>query len=122
VSRYTYAGPFTNPTLGWQAIENPDTSVGGWVVGIPITNDEIVSLMRHDVRAASELLALKDQTGGYRLHTAGKVFKGEDAEDQAMEYINDLEQFFEEDYDQYLEENSHEICRMERYEQWRNEY
>lgn len=122
MSRYTYAGPFRNPTEGWEAIPNPDTNVGGYVIGIPITDEEIVQALRRGSKEAKELLALRDSTGGYRLHTNKKVFTGEDAEDDAREYIENLEEFFERDYDNYLEENHHEIAQMERYEMWRNEY
>ena len=45
----------------------------------------------------------------------------EDAGDVA-EAIDDEAEFFEQDYDQYLDENHHAIARMEAYEMWRNEY
>ena len=52
-------------------------------------------------------------------HTNGKRF---DDESDAWEWIEQMSDAYEEQYDRYLEENSFEIARMERYEAWRNEY
>lgn len=118
MSRYSYAGPFRNPTEDWKVIPNPQGE--GYVWGIPITDKEIVDFIRDErYQEAKELQELKDSTGGYRLHTKNQVFE---EEEEAIESLEALEEFFEEDYDQYLEENHHEIVQMERYEQWRNEY
>jgi hypothetical protein len=128
MSRYTYAGDFVNPTTGWVVIPNPnpirraddDSIIESFIIGIPITDGEIVQVLRNEgADAANELLALRDKTGGYRPHTSETVFMNED---DATEYIESLEDFFEQDYDDYLEENHFELVRMERYEMWRNEY
>jgi hypothetical protein len=128
MSRYTYAGDFVNPTTGWVVIPNPnpirradnEDVIESWIIGIPINDSEIVQLFRDgDIDGAKQLMELKDSTNGYRPHTSNVVFT---SEDDAHEYIENLEKFFEEDYDEYLEENHSEIARMERYEMWRNEY
>ena len=55
----------------------------------------------------------------WRPHTNGLTFgEAEDVE----EWIANLSEFFEQDYDDYLEENRYEIVQMERYEMWKNEY
>lgn len=112
-------GPFKNPTEGWKVIPNPNDDVGGYVIGVPITDKELVEMMRYNSEGAQRLLQERDKNDGYRLHTNGKVFQDED---DAHEYVNHLEEFYERDYDDYLEENHVEIARMERYEMWRNEY
>lgn len=57
---------------------------------------------------------------GWRPHTnTGMVF---DDEDEAYEALEALAEKWEEDYDDYLEENSYAIRKSELYEMWKNEY
>ena len=69
--------------------------------GCPNCKGKITETRRH---------SLHNKTPGYEDYS--------DAED----HIQSIEEFFEEDYENYLEENHDEIVRMERYEDWRNEY
>lgn len=122
MSKYTYAEPFKNPTEGWMVIPNPTPGLGEeetYIIGVPIDPQEIISAAAKGDPEAQKLAQDYIDFKGYRPHTAGQVFK--DAE-EADEYLYNLEESFEEDYDQYLDENRHEIVQMERYEQWRNEY
>lgn len=97
MSRYTYAGPFRNPTEGFY-VKAVDEHFEIWV--------------RSD--RAKDGSAPPDHK-----HTSAPNFnEPEDAE----EWISNLREFFEDDYDEYLEENHAEIARMEAYEDWRNEY
>lgn len=98
MSRYTYAGTFQNPTTDWIV-----KSVGKQF-GIFIRTPE---------RAEDGSIAPD------RKHKSAPLF--DDSED-AQEYIDAKSDFFEEDYDEYLEENRYEINQMERYEAFRNEY
>lgn len=109
MSRYTYAGPFKNPTEGWtveQYADDHPEHAGKYYVAIPVFCD-----------CGSECCDRRQL--GTRPHTRYDAF---DEYEDAIECIEDTEQFFEEDYDQYLEENSHEIARMEAWEDFKNEY
>jgi hypothetical protein len=97
VSRYIYAGPFSNPASAYIVKERKDGRA---------------EVYFHADRAADGS-APKDRPLNPR-----RVF--DDAE-EAHEWIEQTREFFEEDHSQYLEENSHEIARMEAYEDWRNE-
>lgn len=52
-------------------------------------------------------------------HTSNIRF---DDADEAYEYIDEMNDRWERDYDDYLEENRYAIRQSELYEQWRNEY
>lgn len=105
MSRYTYAGPFTNPTKGMRCSETTNAN-GKWFVEV-------------EERCECGSECCDKRILGYRPHTNGQEF--EESED-VVEWIDNLEQFYEDDYDQYREENSHEIRQMELYEQFKNEY
>lgn len=98
MSKYTYAGDFQNPTQDW--IVKPV----GKKFGIFIRSTK----RREDGSIPAD-----------RRHSSAKLFSDEE---DAHEYILGMNEFFEEDYDQYLDENHEEIARMERYEAFRNEY
>jgi hypothetical protein len=49
----------------------------------------------------------------------GKQF---DCPDEAYEYAEGLQEWYDDDYDRYQEENHHAIAQMEAYENFRNEY
>ena len=108
MSRYTYAGPFKNPTEGWTVEQYPEghEHAGKFFVGVP------------EFCECGAACCSKPQIG-VRPHTKANLF--EEAE-EAHEWIEGTEEFFEQDYEEYLEENSHEIARMEQYEAWKNEY
>lgn len=55
----------------------------------------------------------------YRPHTNGIRFEDES---DAHDWIEQVAEQYEAQYDQYLEENSYQIAQMERYEAWRQEY
>lgn len=55
---------------------------------------------------------------GTHPHTNGLLF---DELEDAAQWLEDLNEFFEEDYSNYLEENSADIARMEQYEDFMNE-
>lgn len=98
MSRYTYAGPFVNPTTDW--IVKPV----GKKYGVFIRTAE------------------RGENGSIpadRRHTSAPLFA---EPEEASEYIDGMNEFFEEDYDQYLDENHDSIAQMERYEAFRNEY
>ncbi len=97
MSRYTYAGPYQNPTTGWFV-------------------KEVAEVFQVWIRSE------RQEDGSCkpdRKHTSAPDFE---SAEEAAEYIDGLAEFYEEDYDSYLEENGPEIARMERYEMWRNEY
>lgn len=98
MSRYTYAGSFQNPTTGW--IVKP-------------VEDKFGVFVRSDERQADGSIVPD------RRHTSAPLF---DEPEDAAEYIDGMAEAFEEDYDDYLEENRHEIAQMERYEAFRNEF
>lgn len=103
MSRYTYAGPFRNPTDGWVIRPTGEEDADGL---------EIVGVYSKSERNAD---------GSCTADTLIKTFAGDDAGDDASEYVEGRREFYEEDHSDYLEENRFEINRMERYESWRNE-
>lgn len=100
MSRYSYAGTFKNPAEGYYVKE---------------VGDHYEIWVRYD--RESDRSARPDEP----LKKKGQVLKFDEQED-AIESIESTREFFEEDYDSYLEENHLEISRMEAYEQFRNEY
>jgi hypothetical protein len=104
MAQYTYAGDFSNPTEDF-VVQGPNEEGQYWI----------------GVKAYCECgyqCCSRPQTG-VRPHDNGLLF---DDFEQAYDWIEGVEEFFEQDYDSYLEENRHAIVQMERYEQWRNEY
>src|SRR4051812_20853907 len=104
MSRYTYAGPFKNPTEGWyvKGIFSPDGD--------------------HEPRFQIWIHHDREKDGSAepdRRHTSAPEFE---CEEEAAEYIQGMQEFFEEDYSEYLDENGPEIARMEMYEDMRDEY
>lgn len=99
MSRYSYAGPFTNPAENY--IVKPVR--GGFGIFVRTKDRRPDGSIPKDRRATGRLK---------------RVFK---ESDDAHEYIQGVKEFFEEDYDQYLEENHDSIVQMERYEAFRNE-
>lgn len=97
MSRYSYAGKFVNPTEGWFV------KPVGKKFGI---------FIRQERKANGS--APPD-----RRHTTAPLFA---EHEDAVEYITDKREFFEEDYDAYLDENHDSIVAMERYEAFRNEF
>lgn len=104
MSKYTYAGDFKNPVDEFNVEPNPNGE--GFVITV-------------NVYCECGSPCCSRPKLGTRPHTSGKVFTDED---EAHEWLESLEQDFEEDYDNYLDENRHSIAQMERYEMWRNEY
>lgn len=97
MSRYSYAGKFVNPTEGFF---------------VKLVDDHYEVWVRAD----------RQEDGSCEpdhKHTGAPDF--DEAED-AAEWIEGTAEFFEQDYDDYLDENSYEIARMEAYEDFRNEY
>lgn len=115
MSRYTYAGEFSNPTQNFIVVENPDGE--GFIIGVKQDAKAVLSDLLNGVITMDEANVLNSR--GWRPHTKGQMF--EDDSD-AHEWIEGTAEFFEQDYNDYLEENSFEICRMEQYEDFRNEY
>lgn len=103
MSRYSYAGDFRNPTEGWQVREN---SEGKYIVVVPRYCECGSVCCSHPILEMTP-------------HTRGDVFEDEDT---AHEWIESVEESYERDYDDYLEENHDAIVQMERYEQWKREY
>lgn len=104
MSKYTYAGDFVNPTDSWR-------------VGGPNAEGKYFIECHR-----KEEIEHEGQVGTFEFwspHTSGHLF---DEVEEAEEYMQGIEESFEEDYDDYLEENRYAIVQMERYEQWRNEY
>lgn len=113
MSRYTYEGKFMNPTEGFHAQETREGIGYVWV--------------RERVKCDCGCPNCKHYNEVDRLHTMHgdpehpvKGFEG--GAEEAEEWIEAQREFFEEDYDNYLEEHHDDIVRQERYEQWRNEY
>ena len=96
MSRYNYAGKFVNPTEGFY---------------VKPVGEHFEIWVRAD--RAPDGSAPADHK-----HTSAPEF--EEHED-AQDWITGTAEFFEEDYDDYLEENRYEINMMERYEAFQNE-
>src|SRR5262245_54691092 len=102
----TYEGDFVNPTEHMRVIENPDHERGGYIIGVV------------EYCSCGKPCCSKPVTD-IRPHTNGKVF---DEADDADDYLDNLREKAEQDYDDYLEENHDAIVQMERYEMWKREY
>lgn len=100
MSRYTYAGPFKNPTEGFFVKQQ---------------GQRFYVFIREDRRADGSCPA-------DRKHNASWNKRGFEEACEAEETIEQLRESFEEDYDDYLNENHDDIVRMEQYENFRNEY
>lgn len=108
MSRYTYAGDFVNPTSSWRIASKPDAAA-------PEGVSYFVECHRSEEKEVDGVIGTFSY---WSPHTSGQEFSSvEDAE----EYIEGIDQAFEEDYDDYLDENRYAIAQMERYEMWRNE-
>lgn len=108
----------SNPTSDWAVIPHP-TEADRFTIGVEVSEKELLRAIRECPDDAAAILEEHARMGGFRLHTSAATF---DDEDEASEWLEAMEERWEEQYDDYLEENSHEIARMERYEAWRNEY
>lgn len=141
MSVYSYAGPYSNPTEGWSVRlgsavleeaadeanhhEQPEPDLHRLREGIEIDPDKVYIVVPEEVRClcgcynCNKVLRTR-----YRLHTshASGDWPGFDEEADAIDSIEATEEFFERDYEQYVEENHYEIAQIERYEMWRNEY
>lgn len=109
MSRYSYAGDFVNPADTWRVASKPDASRPEGVV-------YFVEVYREEDR---EIDGVSGKFSFWSPHTSGHEW---DEHEQADEWVEATGQAYEGDYDDYLEENRHEIAAMERYEAWRNEY
>ena len=103
----THIGPH-NPNIaeGWKVREGED---GLWRVYVP---ENIYC----DCGCPNCDKVLEVQ---YREH--GRTPVSEDP-DGCYEWLEALQQSYDDDYDRYTEEHSYEIAQMERYEAFRNEY
>lgn len=99
MSRYTYAGRFQNPAENY--IVKPVR--GGFGI-----------FVREDKRQSDGSIPPDRRCNGRLSKTFQDDF-------DAHETIEGVREFFEEDYDQYLEENHDSIVQMERYEAFQNE-
>lgn len=103
MSRYTYAEPYRNPTEGMYVKEFVNDAQDEWQYEIWVRQER-----------AEDGSAPPDHK-----HTSAPTF---DTMEDANEWLDGLSEFYEQDYEQYLEENHTELVRMELYELWRNEY
>lgn len=111
MSRYSYAGEFVNPVGTWRVASRPKPTEED-----PEALEFFIEVFRSEER---EVDGVRGTFQWWSPHTSGRVWSDEDA---AYEWMEDAEEAYEEDYDQYLEENSLEIARAERYEAWKREY
>lgn len=116
--RYTYAGDFINPAHNLIVVPNPEGT--GFIIAIKVSTDEILRSLLQEEVTKEEAALLRER--GWRPQSSSKTVRVFADEDEAYEYIESLEESFERDYDEYLEENRYELHRMELYELWRNEY
>lgn len=98
MSRYTYAGEFKNPTEDF--------------IVKPVGKKFAVFIRTKERDARGAIPA-------DRRHSNGKLFA---EPEEAEEWIEGLREFFEEDFDDYLEENHDSIAAMDRYEQFKSEF
>lgn len=117
MSQYSYEGDFINPAGSFIVVPNPNEEKGGYIIAVKVSTNDILQELINGAITSEEAYNLRLK--GWRPHTNNTVFEDED---QAVEWIEGLEEFFEQDYEDYLEENHHSIVQMERYEMWRNEY
>lgn len=107
MSRYSYHGEYVNPADSYFVKEIAD---GRFAEGVRF---EIWVRSRERNRDGS---IDADRKGKFRFNNS---FTDQDAAEEAIDSIHE---FFEDDYDNYLEEHHDEIVWQERYEQYRNEY
>lgn len=107
MSRYTYVGDFVNPVSSWR-IASRETDAG--------ETEHFIECHHEETRTID---GVEGTFSFWTPHTSGHKF--DDVED-AEAYIEGIEESFEEDYDDYLEENRHAIVQMERHEMWKREY
>jgi len=119
MSTYTYAGYFKNPTHSLTVVPSPEGN--GFILAITLTADDILRLLLREEVTKEEAELMRER--GWRPQSSSKTKTARvfEEEDEAYEYIESLEESFERDYDEYLEENRHELHRMELYEMWQNE-
>ena len=106
MARYTYADSPHNATLDWKietALDH-DKEEMYYYVSVPVACD----------CGCPGCKAIK-----YRPHTNGMRFP---EHENAAKWIESIQEFLDNDYEDYANENSHAIAQMERYEQFRNEY
>jgi hypothetical protein len=119
----TFAGNFVNPfvdmlvmTVGEvsDSIDERDPDAG------EVADDDRVKFcIAVPVRCECPHACCSRPVIGHRFHTSAPFFdETEDAED----WIEAQSERLEGQYDNYLEENRHDIVQMERYEMWRAEY
>jgi hypothetical protein len=102
MSRYNYAGPFTNPA------EN-----------MGVFYDEEDGLYYPAIKKYCDCGCPNCKSWEW---TKKPNTEGCDDPSDIIDGIEADREFFENDYDQYLEENHYELARMDAYEMWRNEY
>lgn len=141
MSRYTYAGNFRNPTESWvvrsgaELIEEaqneavaehqPCADLHQLYDGVELDPElyyvAVEEPVNCDCPCSHCKTVLRKRLRLHSSHARGQWSGCEDVTD-ADELIESIEQRFEDDYDDYLDENRHSIAQMERYEAWRNEY
>jgi hypothetical protein len=123
MSRYSYAGPFTNPTSGFSV-----KTVGEVAEDMQLRDPKSGEIAEADLERyciAVEVVCdcphscCSRPVLGHRFHDSAPFF---DESEDASDWIEAQAEFFEQDYDDYLEENRHSIVQMERYEAFMNEY
>lgn len=141
MSRYTYAGPYRNPTESWtiksgaeliecaedeaRAERSPDKDLHGLSEGIVLDHELLYVAVEEKVHCDCHCpdcrAVLRTR---YRLHTSHATGKWEGCVDyeDADELIEAVRERFDDDYEDYLDENRHSIAQMERYEAFMNEY
>lgn len=100
MSRYSYAGEFRNPASNYFVKE-----VRG----------------RFQVWVRSDRAADGSAPSDRPMRARGGKTPTFDEADEAQDYIDGVSEFFEADFEQYLDENRFEIAQMERFEAFRNE-
>lgn len=110
----SYYGEFKNPVqVGeWRVASRPCAVTDENPEGV----EYFVEVFREEER---EIDGVSGTFSYWKPHTSTMTWV--DQED-CYEWIEAMEQRYEDDYDQYLEENHDSIVQMERYEMWRNEY
>lgn len=104
MSRYSYEGSPHEATAAWRVASAVEDGAEYYFIEVPRPCDCGCPKCKGVV---------------YRPHTNGMRF--EEASD-AHEWMEGVQEFLDNDYEQYAEENSYAIAQMERYEQFRNEY
>lgn len=104
MSRYTYVGDFQNPADSYF---------------VKFINDKYQVWVKEQNRCDCGCPNCKAVVESERPSNPLKEFADHEEADQ---YIESVQELFEEDYEQYCEENHYEIAQQERYDMWRNEY